>query len=144
MGYKHMTDSDHNILNGTSGSSALTYNIDNLASQSPSTPSDMREDILLVSWLIVLLRTREGERVSFDWTYQNSSNVSKEPSRHLSMEDVMKGLEDPINDVTRTISDQISRADSSKSYAEPLSLLLSTNVLSQRSEDPTVRCLFTR
>jgi hypothetical protein len=139
MGYKHMTDSDHGVPRETSGNSIFTYNIDNLASQSLSTPSGMREDILLASWLIVLLRTREGERVSFDWTYQNSSNVSEEPHRHLSMESVMKGLEDSINNVTGAISNQISKADSSKSHAETVSVLLSTSVLSQQSEDSTVR-----
>ncbi|KAI4761090.1 nonribosomal peptide synthase SidD [Aureobasidium sp. EXF-3400] len=137
MGYKHMTDSDHGVPRETSGNYIFTYNIDNLASQSLSTPSGMREDILLASWLIVLLRTREGERVSFDWTYQNSSNVSEEPHRHLSMESVMKGLEDSIDNVTRAISNRISKADSSKSHAETVSVLLSTSVLSQQSEDST-------
>jgi hypothetical protein len=139
MGYKHTTDSDHDTLSETPGSSAFTHNNENLAFQSPSTSSGMREDILLASWLVVLLRTREGERVSFDWTYQNSSNVSEEPPRHLSMEDVMEGLEDSINNVTGTISKKISKADSGKSYAEPVSVLLSTSVISQQSEDLTVR-----
>jgi hypothetical protein len=140
MGYKHMTDLNHGAMNGTPGDSVFTYDINNLAS---STPSGMREDILLASWLIVLLRTREGERVSFDWKYEGSSNLSQEPSRHLSMEDVMKGLEDSVDKATETISSQISKADSSKNYAEPLSVLLSTSVLSQQPEDSTVRSSFT-
>jgi hypothetical protein len=140
MGYKHMTDLNPGAMNGISGDAVSTHDISNLAS---STPSGMREDILLASWLIVLLRTREGERVSFDWKYEGPPNLSEEPSRHLSMEDVMEGLEDSIHNVTGAISSQISRADSSKKYAEPVSVLLSTSVLSQRSKDSTVRSSFT-
>ena len=136
MGYKHMTDPSQGVASGTS---AFYYNIQNFASQSQFTPSGMREDILLASWLIVLLRTREGERVSFDWTYQNSSNVFEEPSRHFSMEDVMTGFEDSIENVTGAISNQISRVGSGSPNAEPISILLSTSVLSRESEALTVR-----
>ncbi|KAH0284115.1 nonribosomal peptide synthase SidD, partial [Aureobasidium sp. EXF-3399] len=97
----------------------------------------MREDIVLASWLIVLLRTREGERVSFDWTYQNSSNAPEQTPRHFSMEDVMNGLGDSVGNVTKTISSQISRLDSGENYSEAVSILLSTSVLSQQSEDST-------
>ena len=131
-----MTDPDQRVVPGNALSS---YNINNLASQSPFTPSGMREDILLASWLIVLLRTREGERVSFDWTYQSTTNVPEEPYRHLSMEDVMKGLEDPIENVIKALSSQITRAKSSENYAESVSMLLSTSVLSQQTENSTVR-----
>lgn len=141
MGYKHMTDLNQGAI---SGNDAFNYNIDNLASQSSSTLSGMREDILLASWLIVLLRTREGERVAFDWTYQNSSNVSEEPYRHLSMENVMQGLEDSIQNVTGAISNQLPRAGPSKDNVEPGSILLSTSALSQQSEDLTVRLSSTR
>jgi hypothetical protein len=136
MGYKHMTDLNYEALDRTSGDPVFTCDMDNIAS---STPSGMREDVLLASWLIVLLRTREGERVAFDWKYESSSNTSENPIKHLSMEDVMKGLEDSVDNVTRTISGQISTADSSKNYAESTSVLLSTSVLSQQSEDSTVR-----
>lgn len=101
MGYKHMTDSNQGVA---SGNAVSNYNINNLASQSQFTPSGMREDILLASWLIVLLRTREGERVSFDWTYQNSPNAPEQTPRHFSMEDVMNGLGDSVGNVTKTIS----------------------------------------
>jgi hypothetical protein len=136
MGYKHKTDLNHEALDRKSGDPVFTYDIDNLAS---STPSGMREDVLLVSWLIVLLRTRESERVSFDWKYQSSSNASEGPLKHFSMEDVMKGLEDSVDNVTRIVSGQILTADSSRNYAEPVSVVLSTSILSQQSEDSTVR-----
>jgi hypothetical protein len=136
MGYKHMTDLNHQVSNGTSGNSVFTYHINNLASSS-STPSGMREDILLASWLIVLLRTREGERVSFDWSYH--SNGSEESPRHLSMEDVLGGLEDSIENVIGAISSQISRVGSKQNHADAVSLLLSTSDLSQTFENLTVR-----
>jgi len=135
-----MTDSNQGVA---SGNAVSNYNINNLASQSQFTPSGMREDILLASWLIVLLRTREGERVSFDWTYQNSPNAPEQTPRHFSMEDVMNGLGDSVGNVTKTISSQISRPDSSENCSEAASLLLSTSVLSQQSEDSTVRSSFT-
>jgi hypothetical protein len=141
MGYKYMTELNREVTNGTSGGSVFTYHINNLASSSSSTPSSMREDILLTSWLIVLLRTREGERVAFDWKYQSTG--SEESPRHLSMEDVMKGLDDSIENVTRTISNQIPRVRSKQNSADAVSLLLSTSDLSQQSENSTVRSSFT-
>jgi len=140
MGYKHMTSPDQGAI---SENAVFTYDIDNLASQSPYTPSGMREDILLASWLVVLLRTREGERVSFDWKHQTSSNSPEATPNNLSMEDVMKGLEDSIANITKNISSRISRADTSKNHVEPVSVLLSTSVLSQESEISTVRQLST-
>jgi hypothetical protein len=136
MGYKHMTDLNHEVSNITSGESVFTYNINNLAPSS-ATPIGMREDILLASWLIVLLRTREGERVSFDWNYRGDE--SDESPRHLSIEDVLGGLEDSIESVIGAISSRASRVSSKQDHADAISLLLSTSDLSRESENLTVR-----
>jgi hypothetical protein len=141
MGYKHMTDPNQDALDEVTRDSVHTHNFNNLASS--STPSGMREDILLASWLIVLLRTREGERVAFHWSYYGLPNEPEEPIKHLSMGDVMNGLQDSIENVTATISSLISRADLSRKYAAPVSLLLSTSDTSQQSGNLTVRSSFT-
>ncbi|CAD0091812.1 unnamed protein product [Aureobasidium vineae] len=141
MGYKHSTEFESGAVSGTSRDCGFSYNMIDLYPQSTSTPTGMREDIVLASWLIVLLRTREGECVSFDWTYHSSSDELEEPIKHISMDKVTEGLQDSIDNVVRTISDQISIAESIKETArlEPVSLLLSTNILSQQSGDSTVR-----
>ncbi|KAG9567061.1 nonribosomal peptide synthase SidD, partial [Aureobasidium melanogenum] len=117
--------------------------MDKLAFQSSTAPSGMKEDIVLASWLIVLLRSREGERVTFDWTYQSSSYASEQPCRHISMEDVMKGLQDSVDSVTRTIASKISEARSCVKSTEPVSLLLSTGLLQQQQQpdEQTMRTL---
>nr|ASL41787.1 nonribosomal peptide synthase [Aureobasidium pullulans] len=105
-----------------------------MAFHSSITPSGMREDILLASWLIVLLRTREGERVTFEWAYESSPDIAEDPCK-VSMEDVMKGLQDSVDSVTRTISSHISTADSCENTTEPASLLLSTNLLEKQHDE---------
>ncbi|KAH0276513.1 nonribosomal peptide synthase SidD, partial [Aureobasidium melanogenum] len=108
--------------------------MDKLAFQSSTTSSGMREDILLASWLIVLLRTREGERVTFGWTYQSFSGASEKPCRHISMEEVMEGLQDSVDSVIRTIASQISTANLYEKSTEPVSLLLSTGRLQLKDQ----------
>ncbi|KAG9937430.1 nonribosomal peptide synthase SidD, partial [Aureobasidium melanogenum] len=137
MGYKHITESTSSsdeALNNTSRDCVSSYNMDKLAFQSSTAPSGMREDILLASWLIVLLKTREGERVTFGWSYQSSSDASEQPCRHISMENVMKGLQDSVDSVIRTIASQISAAKSCGKSTEPVLLLLSTGLLQQQQQ----------
>lgn len=139
MGYKYVAELEYPLSDETLSSApqdcVSCHNMDKLASQSATTLSGMREDILLASWLIVLLRTREGERVAFDWTYQSSSGVSEEPCKHISMDDVMKGLQDSVDSVIRAISSQILTARSFEKNTEPVSLLLSTSLLQQQRSD---------
>lgn len=134
MGYKHFTEWN-SPPSDVSSTFRDSYKMEKLAFQSTTTPSGMREDILLASWLIVLLRTREGERVAFDWTYQSSSGVSEEPCRHVSMDNVMKGLQDSVDSVIRAMSSQILTARSFERNLEPVSLLLSTGLLQQQQSD---------
>lgn len=137
MGYKHITEWSSlgdEALNNTSTDCISSYNMDKLAFQSNTAPSGMREDILLTSWLIVLLKTQEGERVTFDWTYQSSSDASEQPCRHISMENVMEGLQDSVDTVIKTIATKISAAGSCVKTTEPVSLLLSTGLLQQQQQ----------
>ncbi|KAI4724364.1 nonribosomal peptide synthase SidD [Aureobasidium sp. EXF-10728] len=139
MGYKHSTEFEAGAISTTSKDCVFCLDMPNLYSQSTSTPTGMREDIVLASWLIVLLRTREGERVSFDWTYQSSSDEPEEPIKHISMDKVIGDLNGPIDNVIQIISNETSIAGPTNKTArtEPVSLLLSTSILSQQSRDST-------
>ncbi|OJD28775.1 nonribosomal peptide synthase [Diplodia corticola] len=115
-----------------------TFDISGLASEQHTTPTGMREDVVLLSWLIVLLRTREDSRVSFDWTYQSASEQKAE-KRCLSMDNVMTGLQDRVGKVAAAIFDDVETVAPSHhvpATSSPASLLLSTGSLSQTSEEP--------
>lgn len=108
-----------------------------LASDPHNTPTGMREDLVLLSWLIVLLRTREDSQVCFDWTYQSASEQKSE-KRCLSMNKVMTGLQDRAGKVAAAILDDIETVALSHHVptAGHVSLVLSTGNLSRTSEEP--------
>jgi hypothetical protein len=98
-----------------------------------STSTGMKEEIALVSWLLVLLRTQEDGRVSFDWAYKGQEDgVRLEPVNSLSSDQVMPNLRSNIGQVAAAISRQIEKVASSPRPSS--SLVLSTSVLSQTSE----------
>lgn len=137
------TDGHHTngLVNGFSENSAFSYHIDCLAAVQNTHPTGMREDVLLLSWLIVLLRTREGSQVFFDWAYARSLDIIKHQSAsdRLSMDKIMEGLQDDIKDVSAAISKHISTTGL-RDFASgtATSLLLSTGSLSQEFEGPEV------
>lgn len=113
-----------------------SFEIVDLAADQDTTLTGMREEILLSSWLIVLLRTREGSQVNFDWAY--NSDVEHEPARRcLSMNMVATGLQDPIGKVAAAILGDIAAVERSQSVpkSSPVSFLLSTGSLSRTSEE---------
>lgn len=123
-------------MQSTSRVDFRSFEIVDLAADQDTTLTGMREEILLLSWLIVLLRTREGIQVSFDWAY--SSGVEHEPARRcLSMNRVVTGLQDPIEKVAAAISGDIAAVERSQSIpkSSPVSFLLSTGSLSRISEE---------
>ncbi|CAI7591434.1 unnamed protein product [Penicillium pancosmium] len=98
------------------------------------TRTGMKDEILLLSWLAMLLKTREGGQVSFEWAY----DISGESSR-LSMNEVVKGLEDHILNASATIRQYITSqsavASDKAPVTSPVPLILSTNSFSKKSED---------
>lgn len=108
-----------------------SFEIDGLESDE-ATPTRMKEDILLLSWLVLLLRTREGRQISFEWAY----NLSGE-SIQLSMSEVVKNMEDDIEKISAAIRQQTSAAlpDDKVSASSPIPLILSTSTFSQTSEE---------
>ncbi|KAJ5373177.1 AMP-dependent synthetase/ligase [Penicillium concentricum] len=108
-----------------------SFQITHLASEQVATPTGMKEEIVLLSWLMVLLRSREDSQISYDWSHKDFANgVEPESVNKLLMNEVMKGLQSNVGEVATAISRNISTAASS-----PSSLLLSTSSLSRTSEE---------
>lgn len=89
---------------------------------------------MLLSWLIVLLRTREDGRISYEWAYQSqrdSSNIGW--TNKLSTDEVLPKLQDKVGEALTSISRHIENVKGSLKTAESssTSLLLSTGSLSE-------------
>lgn len=116
------------------------FNVKGLSCDQAITKTGMREEILLVSWLIVLLRIQdEGSQISYDWAYKTrEDSFEHEPVKgRLSLGEVMKTSQDNVQQVTSEISQHITKAVSTQDVAisSPVSLLLSTSSLSQTPEE---------
>ncbi|KFZ11796.1 hypothetical protein V501_04577 [Pseudogymnoascus sp. VKM F-4519 (FW-2642)] len=98
----------------------------------------MKDETLLLSWLIVLLRTREGGQVTFDWAYMSSEDAFENEfeTRSLSTDEAVTGLQNNITETTTVVSRFITTAEPSQRTpkSSPGSLLLSTSSLSKTSE----------
>lgn len=127
-------------LTGKASDNGFTsYQVAGLASRQTSTPTGMREDTLLVSWLIVLLRTREDGQVRYDWAYKGRAtgkDEHEEVNNTLSTDQVMPNLQTNIQQVAEAITHHVAKSPPSQSTAatNPASLLLSTGPLSQTHE----------
>ncbi|KAF2136002.1 uncharacterized protein K452DRAFT_303125 [Aplosporella prunicola CBS 121167] len=110
-----------------------SFEISGLAADQGSTSTGMREEFLLLSWLIVLLRTREDSQITFEWAYKSAfeQDASK---RCLSMDKVMTGLQDGVGKVAAAISDDLAQGQGAVASG-PASLLLSSSSLSRTSEE---------
>jgi hypothetical protein len=111
------------------GDDFVSFDVADLASDTPS-PTGMKEEIVLLSWLMVLLRSREDAQITYDWTYKNCAEyVVSEPVNKLSMEEVMSGLQSNVGEVGATIARKL--ATNSEAALNPASLVLSTSSLSR-------------
>lgn len=107
------------------------FEVAGLACDETSSPTGMRDDMVLLSWLIALLRTREGGQIRYEWAYRYPE---EEPvPRCLAMNEVVAGLQSSVKETAAAVSRHIS-ADVSSPPA-PASLLLSTSSLSQTSDE---------
>lgn len=105
-----------------------TFEVAGLAAEATT---GMREDIVLLSWLIVLLRTKEDGQASFQWAYTGHDGQEVK-NRSLSTEQVLPNLQSQVGDVSAVISKHISSEHVKPST--PASLLLSTGALSRTTE----------
>ncbi|KAL2200113.1 non-ribosomal peptide synthetase [Corynascus similis CBS 632.67] len=111
----------------------------------PSTPTTsaapISEEVLLISWLIVLLRTREDSQFTFEWAYKTEEGANGElPGvMRLSASEVLPDLQSSLEKVASAIASQIGATSSrpSLNHAGPISLLLSTGSLTQISKGST-------
>ncbi|KAH9208219.1 hypothetical protein DL95DRAFT_480659 [Leptodontidium sp. 2 PMI_412] len=118
------------------GNTFTSFSIPNLAASEP-TPTNTREEIILLAWLIVLLRTREGT-VNFDWAYlDREDGVEQETAmRCLKMEEVMPGVESTVGDASTAIARYIQAVSPRSVEERNVSLLLSST--SSESEEKEV------
>lgn len=112
----------------TNGVAFTSFNVTDLASDR-TTPTGMKEEIVLLSWLMVLLRSREDSQISYDWSYTNDENDSQQIINKLSMNEVMNGLGSNVRDVATAIQNTIPSGPSN-----PKSILLSTSSLTKSCE----------
>jgi fusarinine C synthase len=122
----------------TNGDGFRSLKVLGLASDQTSTPTGMRDEILLLSWLIVLLRTREDGQISCDWAYKvRESVLEDEPVNiRLSTDEVMADLQSTVGQAAAKISRHIATVAPRPctAFSDPVSLVLSTGPLSLTSE----------
>lgn len=147
MGFIHIDDirGQHEHLNGSAdvlakdqpnGIGTRSFKVAGLIADQVSTPTGMREQIVLLSWLIVLLRTREDGRISYEWAYQTQGySPNGEVVNKLSTEEVLPRLQDNVGDSLAAISRHIENVKGNlTAESSSMSLLLSTGSLLKSSD----------
>jgi hypothetical protein len=136
------------LTNEASGMESQIFDIAGLAPDNCGTPTGMRDEIILLSWLIVLMRTQESSAVRFEWQYQGSGEVlgNGDAVRTLTPNDVMIGLQSHIGQAAAMLAGSIpsiTQMQQSELATRP-SLRLSNASLSQSSDDATDEVSVTR
>jgi hypothetical protein len=125
--------------NEAGGMASRTFEIDGLAPQNCSTPTGMRDEIILIAWLIVLMRVQESSLVRCEWQYQGSPQElgNGDAIRSLTPNDVMIGLQSHTGQSAAILAGTIPSITQAQQSAlsSPASIRLSTGPLSLSSED---------
>jgi amino acid adenylation domain-containing protein len=125
--------------NEASGMASKTFEIDGLAPQNCSTPTGMRDEIILIAWLIVLMRVQESSLVRCEWQYQGSPQELEngDAVRSLSPNDVMIGLQSHTGQSAAILAGTVPSIteEQQSALSSPASIRLSTGPLSLSSED---------
>ena len=91
----------------------------------------LNEYVVLLSWLIVILRTRPDEHVSISWANRTSSDGIEEISdwKQIVAQDVLKSGQDTIRTATSAIASncEIRRSATLADDSTDVSLVLRTN-----------------
>lgn len=127
-------------INATYGDNIKKVEIVDLESET-QTPTRMKEDILLLSWLLVLLRTEEDGQVCFEWSY--GDQVSRDPDEavnRLSSDEVVPNPQIDVGTVAAAISRYIMTIPAPASG--PATLMLSTRSLTQ--DKVRLQCLISQ
>jgi fusarinine C synthase len=99
--------------------------------------SGIRDEIILLSWLLVLLRTQGYDGIMFEWAHKSPGH---EPIiRSLKMDEVVTSRQSKLADIVPSIASSIRVDGSGQSTSLPTggSLLLSTSSLSQIKPEST-------
>ncbi|KAH8668471.1 nonribosomal siderophore peptide synthase Sid2 [Xylariales sp. PMI_506] len=119
------------------GDGFRSFKVLGLAQDSASTRTGMKEEIVLLSWFIVLLRTREDSRINFEWVYKSGNDVNTDEYaiRSLSTEVVLANPQGSVEQIAAEISSHTDKVIPDLPVSSgSFSLLLSTATLSQSPE----------
>lgn len=114
-----------------------TFGIPSLkATEQKPSPTSTREELVLLAWLIVLLRTREGS-VNYDWAYlDREDGVEQETAmRCLKMEEVMPGVESTVGEAAAAIARYLQAVAPRGVDEKTFSLLLSSTSFEKEEKE---------
>ena len=101
-----------------------------LLSEPQSTPTGLKDEIILLSWLIVLLRVKEDRQASYDWMYRTREPENKHrlSSGYLSTSQVIANLKSNVREATTAVSTYLSGITLNSQVGHPgsMSLILNT------------------
>jgi hypothetical protein len=116
-----------------------SFKIHGIISDQITTPTGLREDLLLSAWLIVLLRTRESDQLCYGWGYKSQSEAFNKDlvNYELAADEVVTGLQDSVGQVAVAISRHITTIAPARhgDFSSPVSLLLRTDALSKCADE---------
>ena len=115
-----------------------SFEIAGLVSSEVANSICARDEVLLLSWLLVLLRTHESSHIKFDWAYQSrGQNGDTLSYQCLSMSEIVPNLQSSVGEVALNIHKHVvtARTEHSASSCNPVSLVISTGCSSQSSEE---------
>ncbi|KAK1827171.1 hypothetical protein QBC39DRAFT_420964 [Podospora conica] len=119
------------------------FQVPGLATDDAASVSGMREELVLVSWLIVLWRTREDAQVSYDWAYRgwdiDIDHETATPPICLSTDEIATGMQTKVEEASTSISRHLTRVreGSAGPWPSPASLILSTETKSRSDGEET-------
>lgn len=113
-----------------------SFEVTELATGDNATPTGMKEELVLLSWLLVLMRTREGTLPRYEWAYKNRDEADLTSTHNqLPTEKLVPGLQSSTTEVAKSILEHIqSSAPAEGAVTSPASLLLSTGSLTPDAE----------
>lgn len=134
--------------NETAGMEAKTFDVDGLVPRNCATLTGMRDEVVLISWLIVLMRMQESSLVRCEWQYHGSEEIpaNGDAVRTLSPNDVMIGMQSHAGQAAAMLARTIPTTTQTQQSAleTPASLRLSTGSLSPSPENATDEVSFQR
>lgn len=99
-----------------------------------NTRTGIREEIVLVAWLLVLLRTREDGQVDYSWGHRYETDTFELGSldNKFLMNEVVSGLQDSIGQTAEAVCRHIGKVTPATNgeLQSPSSLLLCSSLYS--------------